>query len=96
MIKFRSVFLFLFIAASALAAPASDAAIPVFGSANPKGGLTLSTPTQIVILLTLLTLLPAVAGWMGGRDFSGLPPINGPACLVSLAGGAVLASCCWT
>jgi hypothetical protein len=43
-----------------------------------------------------LTLLPAVADWMGGRDFSGLPPINGPACLVSLAGGAVLASCCWT
>src|SRR6202050_1424246 len=59
MIKFRSVFLFLFIAASALAAPAHDASIPVFGSANPKGGLTLSTPTQVVILLTLLTLLPA-------------------------------------
>ena len=27
---------------------------------SAKGGLTLSTPTQIVILLTLLTLLPAV------------------------------------
>ena len=60
MIKVRSVFLFLLFAAAALAAPASDSAIPVFGSANPKGGLTLSTPTQIVILLTLLTLLPAV------------------------------------
>jgi flagellar biosynthetic protein FliP len=58
MIKLRSIFLFLFFAAAAFAAPASD--IPVFGSANPKGGLTLSTPTQIVILLTLLTLLPAV------------------------------------
>ena len=60
MIKFRSILLFLFFAAAAWAAPASDPAIPVFGSANPKGGLTLSTPTQIVILLTLLTLLPAV------------------------------------
>ncbi len=48
------------LAGSALAAPAANPAIPVFGSANPKGGLTLSTPTQIVILLTLLTLLPAV------------------------------------
>ena len=60
MIKFRSIFLFLFFAAAALAAPGTDGSIPVFGSANPKGGLTLSTPTQIVILLTLLTLLPAV------------------------------------
>src|ERR1700737_4290053 len=60
MIKFRSVFLFLLFAAAAAAAPSTDAAIPVFGSANAKGGLTLSTPTQIVILLTLLTLLPAV------------------------------------
>ena len=57
----RVVFLSLFFAAAALAAPVNDSAIPVFGSANPKGGLTLSTPTQIVILLTLLTLLPAVA-----------------------------------
>src|ERR1700733_15120899 len=59
MIKFRSVFLFLFAAAAAWAAP-TDAAIPVFGSAKPKAGLSLSTPTQIVILLTMLTLLPAV------------------------------------
>jgi flagellar biosynthetic protein FliP len=43
-----------------VAAPAADAAIPVFGAAGAKGGLTLSSPTQIVILLTLLTLLPAV------------------------------------
>ena len=60
MLKFRSIFLFLFFAMAAWAAPASDSAIPVFGGANPKGGLTLSTPTQIIILLTLLTLLPAV------------------------------------
>jgi len=60
MIRFRFVFLFLLLGAAALAAPATDPTIPVFGSANSKGGLTLSTPTQIVILLTLLTLLPAV------------------------------------
>jgi flagellar biosynthetic protein FliP len=60
MIKFRSILLFLFAAISAIAAPASGNSIPLFGGANPKGGLTLSTPTQIVILLTLLTLLPAV------------------------------------
>ena len=36
----------------------SDPVVPVFGGANAKG-LTLSTPMQIVILLTLLTLLPA-------------------------------------
>jgi len=39
------------------AAPAAQT-VPVFGPANGKG-LTLSTPVQIVILLTLLTLLPA-------------------------------------
>src|SRR5580692_2974674 len=59
MIKFLCIFFILLFATAALAAP-TDAAIPVFGAANPKGGLTLSTPTQIVILLTLLTLLPAV------------------------------------
>jgi len=42
-----------------MAAPA-DPAIPIFGAANGKGGVSLSTPMQIVILLTLLTLLPAV------------------------------------
>jgi flagellar biosynthetic protein FliP len=60
MIKFLCIFLLLLLAGSALAAPAADPTIPVFGSAGPKGGLTLSPPTQIVILLTLLTLLPAV------------------------------------
>jgi flagellar biosynthesis protein FliP len=59
MTKIRFVFLFLFFAAAALAAP-RDGSIPVFGSPNPNGALTLSTPTQIVILLTMLTLLPAV------------------------------------
>jgi flagellar biosynthetic protein FliP len=60
MIKFLCIFLLLLFAGSALAAPAADPTLPVFGSAGAKGGLTLSTPTQIVILLTLLTLLPAV------------------------------------
>jgi len=59
MIKFLGILLLLLFAGSLAAAPA-DSAIPVFGAAGPKGGLTLSTPTQIVILLTLLTLLPAV------------------------------------
>jgi flagellar biosynthetic protein FliP len=40
------------------APPPPDPVVPVFGAANAKG-LTLSTPMQIVILLTLLTLLPA-------------------------------------
>jgi len=43
---------------TAIAAP-NDSSIPVFGNTAGKG-FTLSTPTQIVILLTLLTLLPAV------------------------------------
>jgi len=60
MIRIATVLLLLFIARAAFGAPASDPGISVFGSANSKAGLTLSTPTQIVVLLTLLTLLPAV------------------------------------
>jgi flagellar biosynthetic protein FliP len=56
--KFLLVLLSLLFAASAIAAPSDN--IPVFGGPSAKGGITLSTPTQIVILLTLLTLLPAV------------------------------------
>ena len=41
-----------------LRAASVDPAVPVFGNAAGKG-LTLSSPMQIVILLTLLTLLPA-------------------------------------
>src|SRR3977135_1297793 len=51
------ILLLLLLAVSLQAAPA-DPSVPVFGPANGKG-LTLSTPMQIVILLTLLTLLPA-------------------------------------
>lgn len=58
MIRFSVVILLLLSRAAAIAAP-NDASIPVFGNTSGKG-LTLSTPTQIVILLTLLTLLPAV------------------------------------
>ena len=60
MSKLYSILLLLSFAALATAAPAVDPVIPIFGSANARGGLTLSSPTQIVILLTLLTLLPAV------------------------------------
>ena len=58
MIRIAVIFWLLLSGAVAIAAP-NDASIPVFGNAVGKG-LTLSTPTQIVILLTLLTLLPAV------------------------------------
>lgn len=56
MIRRILISLFLLLTTTALAAP-SDPAIPIFGAANGKA--TLSTPMQIVILLTLLTLLPA-------------------------------------
>jgi flagellar biosynthetic protein FliP len=57
MIRTLFILILLLLAVSLQAAPA-DASVPVFGPANAKG-LTLSTPMQIVILLTLLTLLPA-------------------------------------
>jgi flagellar biosynthesis protein FliP len=60
MIRIVTILLLLLMAGAAFAAPATDPVIPLFGSVNPKAGLTLSTPTQIVILMTLLTLLPAV------------------------------------
>ncbi len=59
MTKLFSILLLLFLVGSLMAAPAADPVIPVFGAQSSKGGLTLSTPMQIVILLTLLTLLPA-------------------------------------
>jgi flagellar biosynthetic protein FliP len=59
MTRILCILLLLLMAGSAMAAPATDPVIPVFGSAGAKGGLTLSTPMQIVIMLTLLTLLPA-------------------------------------
>ena len=58
MIRTLTIVLLLLVCGAALAAPI-DPAVPVFGNTGGKG-LTLSTPTQIVILLTLLTLLPAV------------------------------------
>jgi flagellar biosynthetic protein FliP len=59
MIRVVAVLLLLLAAGSAWAAPA-DPVIPVFGATTAKGGVNLSTPMQIVILLTMLTLLPAV------------------------------------
>lgn len=58
MIKILSILLLLLVAGVALGAPA-DPAIPVFGAANGKGAVSLSSPMQIIILLTLMTLLPA-------------------------------------
>ena len=57
MIKKLLILLLLLATVSLHAAPA-DPSVPVFGPGAAKG-LTLSTPMQIVILLTLLTLLPA-------------------------------------
>jgi flagellar biosynthesis protein FliP len=60
MIRIVAVLLLVLAAGSAWAAPATDPVIPVFGATAGKGGVNLSTPMQIVILLTMLTLLPAV------------------------------------
>jgi len=60
MMRIMAVLLLLAAAGSAFAAPATDPVIPVFGATTAKGGMNLSTPMQIVILLTMLTLLPAV------------------------------------
>ncbi len=54
----RLILLVLMFGASLLQAAPPDSSVPVFGNAGGKG-LTLSTPMQIVILLTLMTLLPA-------------------------------------
>lgn len=56
----RSLACLLFAAiAPALHAAPAESVVPVFGNTAGKG-LTLSSPMQIVIILTLLTLLPAV------------------------------------
>src|SRR5271155_5159000 len=55
----KLLILFWLLAAVSLQAAPADPSVPVFGPGSAKG-ITLSTPTQIVILLTLLTLLPAV------------------------------------
>jgi len=54
--RFIFILFFLLVTTAAFSAPA-DPAIPIFGSASGKAGL--STPMQIIIMLTLLTLLPA-------------------------------------
>ena len=58
MTRFLRVALLLMIAGTALAAPVSDKSVPVFGN-GPSGGITLSTPMQIAVFMTLLALLPA-------------------------------------
>jgi|HubBroStandDraft_1064217.scaffolds.fasta_scaffold69548_3 flagellar biosynthetic protein FliP len=58
MLRTLSILLLASISGTLYAAPA-ESVVPVFGNTAGKG-LTLSSPMQIVILLTLLTLLPAV------------------------------------
>src|SRR5271166_523770 len=53
----RIILFLLLITSTALAAPASQS-VPVFGN-SPGGGITLSTPMQIAVFMTLLALLPA-------------------------------------
>ena len=54
----RLITLFLIVTGSVLAAPAPDKSLPIFGNAA-GGGITLSTPMQIAVFMTLLALLPA-------------------------------------
>ena len=49
---------FFLLNSTALARVASNASLPVFGN-GPNGGITLSTPMQIAIFMTLMALLPA-------------------------------------
>ena len=52
------VFFVVIMTGNALAAPAPERSVPIFGS-GPGGGITLSTPLQIAVFMTLLALLPA-------------------------------------
>lgn len=54
----RTAVLAVLLGGAVFAAPAADRSIPVFGN-GPNGGITLSTPMQIAVFMTLLTLLPA-------------------------------------
>jgi flagellar biosynthetic protein FliP len=54
----RLALLFFLLGGAAFTAPAADPSVPVFGS-GPNGGITLSTPMQIAVFMTLMTLLPA-------------------------------------
>ena len=45
-------------AAAPSASPSAGASVPIFGN-GPNGGITLSTPMQIAVFMTLLALLPA-------------------------------------
>lgn len=54
----RLALLVILIATAALAAPAPNGSVPIFGN-GPNGGITLSTPMQIAIFMTLMALLPA-------------------------------------
>jgi len=55
----RLVLALILIGGAASAAPSVDPPVPVFGN-GPNGGVTLSSPMQIAIFMTLMALLPAV------------------------------------
>ena len=54
----RFLLLLVLLTGTAFAVPSNGPAVPVFGN-GPGGGITLSTPLQIAIFMTLMTLLPA-------------------------------------
>ncbi|MGA2595756.1 MAG: flagellar type III secretion system pore protein FliP [Bryobacteraceae bacterium] len=58
MIRITVPAILLFFNSTALARVAANPSVPVFGN-GPNGGITLSTPMQIAIFMTLMALLPA-------------------------------------
>ncbi len=58
MIRIALPAIFFLLNSSALARVASTQAVPVFGN-GPNGGISLSTPMQIAVFMTLMALLPA-------------------------------------
>jgi flagellar biosynthetic protein FliP len=58
MIRIAVPSILLLFNSTAMARVASNASLPVFGN-GPNGGITLSTPMQIAVFMTLMALLPA-------------------------------------
>ena len=58
MTRIAPIVVSLFLIGGRAFAASSDRSVPVFGN-GPNGGITLSTPMQIAVFMTLLALLPA-------------------------------------
>ena len=58
MSRIAPILVSLFLIGGRAFAASSDRSVPVFGN-GPNGGITLSTPMQIAVFMTLLALLPA-------------------------------------